>query len=236
MKQLPTAWFEFNGTRSDAMHVRLMAMPKRPIAAEQGEQIEIPGRDGYLWSPRRDARAAISLSVDCTTEDGYASQNVSRWLTGSGLLRFSDDPNRTYQARVCDEYARESMFLQFDKQKFTTTFACQPHRYLYPEADTVVLTSAGYAINPCTASSLPRIKVTASGAFSIYIGAFSADVSGGSVIIDSELVDCFAADGVTLANSRVTMDEFPQLLPGGNAISWDGSVTSVEIQGRWRDL
>lgn len=236
MKQLTAAWFEFNDVRSDSRHVRLMAMPRRPIAAEQGEQIEIPGRDGYLWSERRDARRPIVIPVECTTTDGYSPQRTAAWLSGSGLLRFSDEPNRAYRARVIDEYVRESMFLRFDAQKFTVNFACQPHRYFYPEYSAERLYSPGVIANPGTADSLPRITIVGSGDMNVYIGGYLIDVSGGSVIVDSELMDCFGLDGVTLANGRVKMDEFPMLLPGGNAVSWSGNVSEIIIDGRWRDL
>ena len=40
MKYFDQAWFEFGGVRCEEMHLRLMAMPKRPVPAKQGEKIE----------------------------------------------------------------------------------------------------------------------------------------------------------------------------------------------------
>ena len=236
MRRLTEAWFEFAGVRSDEIGVRLLAMPKRPQAAEKGERLMIPGRSGYLWMSEAGAREAVELRIECVSDDAYNADAVAEWLSGEGLLVFSDEPNRAYQARVVDEFARESRFLHFDAQRFTVPFLCQPHRYLYPAAASIKLTAKGSVSNPGTAESLPRIKIAGSGNLTVNIGAYQVDVSGGTVIIDSEKMDCFASDGITLANSRVSMDEFPRLAPGANNISWSGNVSSVTIDGRWRYL
>ncbi len=236
MKRLTEAWFEFAGTRSDRMGVRLLAMPKRPHAAEKGELLTVPGRSGYLWMSEGGARETIDISAECESMDGYNADAVSAWLSGDGLLIFSDEPNRAYRARVIDEYTRESRFLHFDAQKFGVVFTCQPHRYLYPAADIIKFTAAGYATNPGTAASSPRIVITGSGDMTVNVGAYQIDISGGSIIVDSEMQDCFDTDGITLANNRVSMEEFPVLNPGANRISWSGGVTNVAIEGRWRYL
>ena len=41
--------------------------------------------------------------------------------------------------------------------------------------------------------------------------------------------------GVTSLNSAMSGD-FPNLLPGNNAVSWTGNVTKVDIQPNWRYL
>jgi phage-related protein len=235
MRRLTEAWFEFAGVKSSDMHVRLMQMPRRHIPGVKGEQLELPGRDGYLWQGENGARLPISIAVECSTEDGYTPEGATAWLQGEGLLRFSDEPGVAYLARIIREYARENMFLRFDRQRFSVQFECQPYRYAYPEAVAVALTEDGYVYNPGTAASLPRITIEGSGEMSVLIGAQQIDVDGGTVVIDSELMDCFDADGVTLANHRVTMQEFPRLQPGNSWMSMTGA-DRVMIEGRWRSL
>lgn len=234
MKQLTEAWFEFAGVNCADRHVRIMAMPKRPVPAHQGEKIRINGRDGYLWRSSRGAREDITINVECSTMDGYTADELSGWLQDGGLLRFSDEPDRAYRARVTDEFARESMFLRFDKQRFTVPFSCQPYRYIYPAAEPEVLTAAQVLYNPGTAYSQPRITVEGSGDMIVYVGEYMIAATGAGFIVDSETMDCYELDGVTLANSRVSMDEYPVILPGGAVISWAGGVTKVTIEGRWR--
>lgn len=236
MRRLTEGWFEFGGVRCDDRHARLMAMPKRPIPARRGEAQEVPGMDGDLWKGEKDARLPIVISAECETTDGWSADELAEWLQGSGLLRFSDEPDRAYRARVTAGIPRENRFLSFDRQIFTVRFECQPHRYLYPAAEPTVLIAEGTVYNPGTAKSRPRITIEGSGDMTMAIGGQLIGVAGGSVIIDSELQDCFDPDGVTLANGRVTLDEFPQMLVGANPVSWTGNVTKITIEGRWRYL
>lgn len=236
MKQYMEAWFEFGGVRCDAVNVRLMDLPKRPIPAKQGEMIKIDGRSGYLWKEKRGAYEPIVISVECSTTDGFAPDMLGSWLTGERWLRFSDEPDRVYRARVTDEFLRSSMFFGFDRQVFTVPFLCQPFRYIYPAAEPETLTGAQVVSNPGTAYSQPRITINGSGELVVYVGEYMISATGTGFIVDSETMDCYELDGVTLANGRVTMEDFPVIPPGGAVISWAGGVTSVTIEGRWRSI
>lgn len=235
MKQLTEAWFEYAGAKSTDMGLRLLSMPRRYSPVVNGLREEVPGRDGYLWIPDGSCMA-VDISVDCETIDGYSMDEINEWLTqsGEGLLRFSDEPNRSYKARVIDPYSAENRFLRFDRKRLSINFSCQPHRYEWPESEPVRLLEAGFVDNPGTIESLPRIEVAATGDYSITINGCVIEVTGGSIIIDSELRDCLSIDGMALANSRVTLAEFPTLSPGVNIVSWSGNVTAVDILRRVR--
>lgn len=236
MRQYTEAWFEFNGVRCDAVNVRLMDLPKRPIPAKQGEMIKIDGRSGYLWQGKRDAYEPITIEVECSTLDGFTVDMLNDWLTGSGWLRFSDEPDRAYKGRVVGEFLRNAMFFGFDRQVFTIPLECQPFRYIYPESALKMFNKAGVISNPGTAYSEPRITIRGSGELVVYVGEYMIGATGAGFIVDSDTMDCYELDGVTLANGRVTLDEFPVIPPGGAAISWAGGVTSVTIDGRWRSV
>lgn len=238
MNRLTEAWFEFDGVMSTDKGLILRAMPKRPIPAERGEQITVPGRSGFLWIGENGARETIQIGADCESAAGYSPETVNTWLLGkTALLRFSDDPDYAYRARCIEAFARENKFASFDTQVFTVVFDAQPYRYVYPAPSTVTITaSGGTLVNAGTVDSLPRVTVTATGEYSVTVNGCEIDVTGGSVIIDSELMDCFDADGVTPANSRVALGDFPRLSPGTNSVTWTGSVTSVAIERRSRSL
>lgn len=198
--------------------------------------LEIDGLSGYLWQSRRNAYKPIKINVECSTLDGFSPDALTEWLAGGGLLRFSDEPDRAYRARVTDEFVRSCMFFGFDREAFAIPFVCQPYRYIYPAVEPVVLTTAKVVSNPGTADSQPRITIEGNGELIAYIGEYMIGATGAGVIVDSETMDCYELDGVTLANSRVTMDEYPVIPPGGAVVSWAGGVTSVTIDGRWRSI
>lgn len=236
MKRLTEAWFEFAGVRCNEIGIRLQSMPKRPVPAKQGQKIEIDGQNGFLWQGIQGAYNPIRIDVECTTTDVFSADVLAGWLAESGLLRFSDEPDRAYDARVIGEFMRESMHFGFDQEKFIIPFECQPLKYVYPAALPLTMTEPGIVNNYGTAFSAPKITIEGTGNIQLIIGDKNIDVTGGGVIIDSDLEDCFEPDGLALANNRVTLEEFPRLQPGKTAISWTGDVNRVIVDGRWRFL
>ena len=227
----------FKGVLCEDMGVRLAHAPTREIPVLRGTRETVRGRSGSLWLPEgNDVYEDVGVVAECYTLDGASVDNVAAWLTSGGELIFSDEPNRAYRARIGDQISRSSLMTMFSMQRLPITFTCQPYRYLYPPAGPVELTAAGTVMNPGTAKSEPRITIEGAGDMTVYIGGQMISVTGGSVIVDSEKEDCFETDGVTMANGRVIMEEFPEMAPGTNAVSWTGDVTRVMIEGRWRYL
>ena len=166
---------------------------------------------------------------------------VDAWLRGAGELRFSDDPERFYRARVVKEFSRSAAMNRFVNQAFTVTFDCQPFLY-HREAEDVALTASPATIaNPGTHKSAPRLTIEGTGDAVLTIGTQILEVTdlAGGVIVDSESCECFDLTETALRNDRVTLmdDCFPVLQPGANIISWTGDgVTKVTVAPRWRDL
>ena len=243
MKKLESVWFEFAGARNTDKGVRLLSLPVRYHPAERGKLVEVPGRDGYLWAADG-AFDNVLTRVQCQTADDADMAVVSAWLRGAGELRFSDDPDRFYRARVTKEFSQSAAMNRFVNQAFTVTFDCQPFLY-HVEAedgdDAEITTSPHTLTNPGTYESAPRIKITGTGTAVLTIGTQIVEVDdlGGGIIIDSELGECFDLTETQLKNSVVTLmdDDFPTLAPGANIISWTGTgVTKVTVTPRWRDL
>ena len=49
-------------------------------------------------------------------------------------------------------------------------------------------------------------------------------------------MECFSLDKTESRNSVISLDEYPRLDPGINAITWTGAITSIEITPCWRYL
>lgn len=240
MKKLTSAWFEFAGARNTDRGVRLLSLPVRYHPAERGEFLRVPGRNGSLWAGE-DAFDDVTVRVQCQTTDDADMATVSAWLCGAGELRFSDDPERFYRARVTKEFSRSAAMNRFVNQTFTVTFDCQPFLY-HLEVENITLDGNPDTVtNPGTYKSAPRIKITGTGMAVLTIGTQIVEVDdlGGGIIIDSELGECFDLTETQLKNSVVTLmdEDFPTLAPGANIISWTGTgVTGITITPRWRDL
>lgn len=230
-------WVEFAGHKNTEYGVELLSMPTRPHPARKGDSIDIPGRDGKLFMDEGAYdRVLVSLRMIATSGSMDA---VNAWLSGSGNLRFGDDPNRAYRAMITKEFATSNRNNRLNGREFTVTFDCEPFRYVYPDSGAVAIAASGDTItNPGTVYSLPRIKVTGNGDFTMTVNGYLIEAQGltGGAIIDCELQEVLSLDGMESRNAYFAMDEFPRLSPGINAVTWTGSVTSVQIEPRWRYL
>ena len=56
----------------------------------------------------------------------------------------------------------------------------------------------------------------------------------GSITLDSDTENAYK--GTTNLNSKVTIPDFPELVPGDNEITWTGGITSAQITPRWWTL
>lgn len=243
--RLKEAWFEFKGIRSDEMGVFLRQMPTRTVSAPKYTRKSVTGRDGTVRVSGGDfTDAQVQLEMDVIDETKLPA--VLGWLSGSGDLRFSDEPNVVYtNASVEKEFQRKPIIQRATAQRFTVKWTCDPFRKAYPAPAPIVITASNTLIdNPGTVESLPRIEVVGSGDFTLTIGMYTMFFSGveGGIIIDSELSDAFTADGTLLANDKVD-GEFLRIRPGMSTVSWitggedsSGSVESVTIKPRWRYL
>ncbi len=238
MNPIESCSFSFCGRDAAQLGLRLTALPARPLPAQKGRSYSVPGRGGSLWLPD-DARESVTISVQAETLPSFDPAACAAALAGEGWLVFSDEPDRAYRARCVEAVARESALLRFDRQKLVIPFLCQPWRYHLPEAGDITLSaSGGFVQNPGTAPSRPRLRVYGSGDCSATVNGARMEFSAvsGSVVVDSETLDVFAADGLTLANASAVLDEFPTLAPGANAVTWGGGVTRVVVTPRWRDI
>ncbi len=230
-------WVEFAGHKNTEYGVELLSMPTRPHPARKGESIDIPGRDGKMFMDEGAYdRVLVSLRMIATAGNMDA---VNAWLSGSGNLRFGDEPERAYKAKITKEFATSNRNNRLKGREFTVTFDCEPFRYAYPATSTVTISTSGNTVNnPGTVYSLPRIKVTGSGDFTLTVGGYLVEAQGltGGAIIDSKLQEVLSLDGMESRNAYFAMDEFPRLSPGINSVAWTGSVTSVQIEPRWRYL
>lgn len=239
MRRQTDTWFQYNGTYDYEHGAKMIARPVRYAPALKGKAKDVSGRNGSLYVTDGcydDVEVTLEFAVPEVTD----APDVNAWLTGTGLLRFSDEPDLAYEARIVKSFKREAIAPRLSGLRYTVTFSCQPFRLLYPEAEAVAFTAAGVIRNPGNAPARPRVTIVGSGDFSVTIGAqilYFTGVEGG-IVVDSDLMDALTLDGLNLANDKVSGTPWT-IPPGANDVSWnveEGSVTSVTILPRWRFL
>jgi phage-related protein len=169
-------------------------------------------------------RTIVILLKDRTQETA-----LHNWLDGYGKL--SIDDGGYYKARVLDiETETEDYTLGWVRK--TVTFEVQPFFFLFTGDDLLTLTSGGTVVNPGLVSD-PYIKITGSGAVALTVNGVVYDINPVDAYIEIEFPYAWK---LTANKGRTLLDGFPRLQPGNNVISWSGTVTSVELAGRWRTL
>lgn len=238
-------YFTFNGIDSRDVGVRVLELPPRTMPQRRYAEYTVPGRDGALrsWDGAYEPiQLPVRIYLPYAQGAGGLSPlpEIADWLDGSGWLTLSDRPGRKYDAAVTLETQYAAWVQAFEDIVATVTFTAEPYAYL-TGAHHEALTESGASIdNPGDCDAAPVISIWGSGSFNLMIGqqilefdGVTAAESGPSLIVDSDLGDCYLGD---VSMNHLMTGPFPTLKPGPNSVSWvvpaglTGAVTRVEIQ------
>lgn len=224
------SYFIWKGINSLDKNIMVNKLPDFEMPEANIEKITIPGRDGFLTQDDGTYQGQIK-PCECSLDNGNID-DISSWLTGSGEVTFSNEPNKKYKAVIINKIPFSKIIPIF--HKFIIQFDCQPKKYS-TENPIITLNASGTISNPGSANSKPVIKLYGTGNIDLTINNTAINLTNidGYVTIDSELMDCYK-DTVLMNNDM--SGEFPELVPGYNTINWNGTVTKIEITPNWRWL
>lgn len=226
-------WFGFKGVNSADMGIIVKEMPSIPRAERNAQRITIPGRDGHM-TISHDSYASVDETITCVIQNPDRINEISNWLTGSGDLILSLEPDRRYRAECFSPFGYGRLSKLY--REFPVTFTAQPFRY-EATPDTVSLAASGTIINPGTRWSQPIIDVYGAGTLTIvdskntYTLTITATGGESYVTINSEIEECYY--GSTSRNNKVS-GVFPKLQPGEITVTLGTGITHVNIIGNWR--
>lgn len=234
--------FTFGGKDSfQDFGIYMASRPHIPSPERRVTYIDVPGMDSRL---RRDegTYGDITLSVECSFLGDPVSKisAIKDWLLNAGEadLTFSHIPGRKYLAQVVNSIDFEIVLKV--TSHFVILFNCRPFQYATDNTPIVVTDGSGYVLsNPGTVKSLPIIKINGSDSGGLTVNGNSVSFSDidESVILNSELQETYKDTGTELISKNSTKTgDYPILLPGDNAISFSGGISSLEITPNWRWL
>lgn len=227
----------FNGSTSASKDVTVLTYPDIVKPTLRVETVKIPGRHGEVTLIDTPAYESRLLECECAVSDVSKISAASAWLTGRGLLILGNDPTYAYDAVVVDEIRFSRVLRGHGHHKFTVPFLCHPLKRLASTEADITLAVGGNVTNPGHVTSRPKVVVTGTGNITLMMGETITTLTGvsGAIVIDSDAGIATNLDGTANA-SRLVSGDWPTLLPGVNAVSWTGTVTSVVITPRWRYL
>ncbi len=233
----------YNGISSQDYGIQVEHPPEYAYPARDYEIQHVPGRNGDIVLDKgsyQNVERVYDIAFGSYEQEFTTMANkVSEWLhLPSGYARLEDSYETEYYRMAVYEESGSLENLYSRAGRTTIKFNCKPQRFLKLGDQTTKFTKNGILENPTGFEALPviTIKGGTGGAF-LSIGKYAIYISeiNSSIIIDSEIQDVY--NGTENRNSYVTLsDGFPRLLPGKNEISFEGSITSVEIIPKWWTL
>ena len=227
-----TPYFIYNGIDSRMMDIIVTAMPPTIRAAQRVESVTVPGRDGSLHETDG-SYDNYTKTMECAIKNREKLDDIAAWLTGSGEIIFSSEPDKVYRVTISNTISIAQMMRTF--QKFQVSFDTYPFKYSVNRFDEALeLEKSAVILGKGTVYSQPVITVYGSGTVTLTINGADYPLSNvdGYVTINSEIEECYK--GNLNRNNIFSADEFPRLDPGDNSISWTGNVEKIEIQPNWR--
>lgn len=232
----------FDGVRSDDLGILVEHGPVYSIPERDYETIHVPGRNGDVYIDRgcyKNVSQPYDIAVASLEQSFFdLSTKLSFWLHPKpGYCRLEDSYSPQYFRLASYHDSIDLENILFHAGRATISFDCKPQRFLKSGERKVIFTSSGKLRNPAFETSSPLITVrgNANGSGRLQIGTYVVEISPirSSITLDSELQDAYS--GVTNRNADITLGPggFPKLIPGENAISFSGDISSVEVIPRW---
>lgn len=200
------------------------------------EYIDVPGRHGSIITGQYKFQNIDVAYPVIIVDDAITNLNSLRSVLAkeSSYVRLTDTINPDeYRMASFSSRIEPSVTNLKDKTKFTITFNCKPQRYLLSGDMAQSVVSGGSLTNPTPFDSRPLIRIYGYGR--IYIGTQRITVEDvfPYIDIDSDLMDCYY--GIENANGAVEFqsNDFPVLPSGETGITYDGTITRVDVTPRW---
>lgn len=196
----------------------------------------IPGRNGELTMDNH-RYENIELTYPAFAHDNFFESIAglkAALLSATGYQRLEDSyyPEE-YRRALFTGDLKIKPTKRLDAGEFDIKFDCDPRRFLKTGDIAQAITSGGHIENPTAFDSKPLIRVTGYG--EMYVGEERIVIAQQYpyIDIDCEMMDCY--HGTDNANAYVSFqsNDFPVLGPGRTGITYDGTITKVEITPRW---
>lgn len=235
------AYFIFKEKSSAEHGVKILSMDLPSRQADPYDALHVPGRPEPMMHPQT-GRSFLPITIKMEIGRDADFRSILAWLTGSGDLITSDEPDKRYTAYACDTVSISRLNGVY--RSITVRFQCSPFAYAIAN-DPVELTSSPAQIQTIgTMYSEPLIELTGTGDVTLTVNGVTLEIKdvSGTVFIDVHTCQVYKVEygsKVSILSSTTGLIEKMVLVPSSdavNVISWTGDVSSVKItkNERWQ--
>lgn len=231
---LDASRIKINGVYTDEKGIYPKGRYEVPTPDEDIEIIYIKGRDGELT--KKNGYRNISFIVRFYIHaDSFktAFRKAKPFILGAKTIQVDDDDEVYYKVKSLYIQPAENPMRTFGE--FVVYFTLDP--FQYETADSTRTITTRTTINNPGYESQPIITAQVAGTGRIYINGQEIVIQNinGSIIIDSELMNAYRNNQGIITNLNNHMvGDFPVLEHGNNVIDFDGDITKIEVNPRWR--
>lgn len=218
--------FIFNDISSDDLGLIIKEMPPITKAAKNIESIAVNGRNGNLHIDNG-TYSSVNITIKCVVKDLTKIDNIKSCLEGTGTLKLSTVPDRTFVATIKNQ-------IDFSKylsvlREFPLQLELEP--FSFSNSKELNYDSSNSFTVEGNVKTYPNITITGVG--TVTINNISFEVLETGITLDCDLMNCFN-NGID-KNNMVIIDEFPYLTPGKNNLTLGTGITNVKIEytERW---
>ncbi|WP_270647500.1 distal tail protein Dit [Paeniclostridium hominis] len=209
-----------------------------PIPTEKTEEIEVEDRNGSLTVKTgvyEDLKFEIKFRITKHKNDWDTIHQIAQWVNNieDNNLCFSFRPDKCYKVKnvQMNDLSRKLNYFN----SFELKFICEPflndiHEFTYElksnERNYHLIYYNGDLPGEC------NLKIYGNGNIQLTINNETVQINNVNeyVELDSKLLLCLNKDKTS--KTRDMIGHFPLLVPGYNAISWNGNISKIELLPR----
>lgn len=204
--------------------------PERDI-----EHVEIRGRHGTLTKKYGYKDIPLPVRFYMLDKDNFKPifRKAKIHLLNAKTLVFDDDNEVFYKVKSVQIETAENIIKTFGE--FVANFRLDPFQYEIANSSRTITTRT--TLNNPGYESQPIITATVAGTGKIYINdqVITIQNVNGTIIIDSELMNAYRnSSGIITNLNNHMIGDFPVVQSGQNVVEFDGDITKLEINPKWR--
>lgn len=219
-----------DGISNESFNISITKRPNIPAPEQEVQTFPVEGRHGSLTKLKKFKDIKFQVEYNILEPDNIKPllRQIRGYFYGKKQLQFSDD-EVYYKIKSAQIGETNNEIEQYGL--FTVTFTCDPFQYDVQSKKTFTL--PGKIINPGTLESEPYLKVYGTGDITLTMNTKNIYLYG---VVDYAEIDSrdleYHKDLLPIENGMG--GDFPIFEVGENDLSWTGTVTKIEIDGRWR--
>lgn len=230
-------YFVYNGIPSTDFQTYVNSSKSFGSPKRKYKQVKVEGRNGALIFDLA-CYDNVTITYDAYIIDNfnYNIEALRDFLNNStGYCRLEDNLHPDEYRLAC--YSSDlnvKAVADYKASFFEIKFNCKPQRFLKSGDDVINVISNSEIMNPTQSDACPIIKVWGHG--ELKIGNCTLNILEHTheyLIIDSEMQDCYFETDNMNQFIVLSSGNFPKLKAGSTGITFDNTITKVEIIPRW---